>query len=144
MFKRFTKFGVFGGSGVLVDMAVLYVLCGPHLLSWNLSIGKAIAAEIAIVNNFVWNGLWTFRDAAIRQSSVRARAERLGRFNLICLAGIAISILLLNAQVHYFLINTYVANLVAIAGASLWNLFMNFKFGWAAPRNIPEPEIRHY
>ena len=131
--KRFLRFGLVGASGVLVDMGVLYLLADPQTLGWALSLSKVIAAETAIVNNFVWNELWTFRDISTSRTDWKSRADRFTRFNLICLAGIGISVLLLNFQVHFLHLNVYVANLLAIALASFWNFWMNIKFGWTQP-----------
>jgi len=131
--KKFIKFGLVGGSGVVVDTAMLFLLSDPRMLGLNLSIAKALAAESAIITNFIFNDLWTFRDISTREIGSRARLGRFGRFNLICLAGVAVSILVLDAQVKLLHFNIYVANLIAIFVASLWNFWMNLKFGWIAP-----------
>jgi dolichol-phosphate mannosyltransferase len=123
-------FCVVGGTGVLVDMGVLFLLADPQMLGWTLSISKALAAEIALVSNFVWNDLWTFRDISTNQSGWRARARRFLKFNLICLAGIALSVLFLKTQMRFFKMNVYVANFIAIVLVSLWNFGLNLKFGW--------------
>lgn len=132
--KRFIRFGLVGASGVLVDMGVLFLLADPRMLNWGLSLSKALAAETAIVNNFIWNDIWTFRDLSTSQTDWRARARRFARFNMICLAGIGLNILLLNGQVYLFQMNVYVANFIAIFLVSLWNFGMNLKFGWGLPR----------
>jgi dolichol-phosphate mannosyltransferase len=111
-------------------MGVLFLLAEPHLLGWNVSLSKCIAAEIAIVNNFVWNDLWTFRDLGARGNNVYSRGQRFLRFNLICLIGMAVSVGMLNLQTKVLHLNLYFANLVAILVASLWNFWMNLKFGW--------------
>lgn len=61
-------------------------------------------------------------------------AARLGKFNLICAAGIGLSVLLLNVQVHALGVNVYVANLIAIVVVSLWNFVLNWKWGWKLDR----------
>ena len=66
--KRYLRFGMVGASGVVVDMGMLYLLADPKMLGLNLSLSKAIAAEVAIVNNFAWNELWTFGDLSATQS----------------------------------------------------------------------------
>jgi dolichol-phosphate mannosyltransferase len=132
--KRYMNFGIVGASGIGVDMAVLFVLADPRMLHLNVSLSKALAAEIAILSNFMGNELWTFRDLAVADTSWRGRAARLGKFNLICLAGIAISVLLLNIQTYFFDINMYVGNLIAIFLVSLWNFGMNQRFGWQKKR----------
>jgi dolichol-phosphate mannosyltransferase len=111
-------------------MAALFVLADPRMLHMNLSLGKVLAAEIAIISNFAGNELWTFRDLAVAEPSWRGRGVRLGKFNLICLAGIGFSVLLLNIQTRFFDINMYVGNLIAIVVVSIWNFGMNQKFGW--------------
>jgi putative flippase GtrA len=130
MAKRYVNFGIVGASGIGVDMAALFVLADPRMLHLNLSLGKALAAEIAIFSNFIWNEAWTFRDRAIADPSWRGRTIRLGKFNLICLAGIGLSVLLLNIQTRFFDLNMYMGNLIAIVIVSLWNFGMNQRFGW--------------
>jgi dolichol-phosphate mannosyltransferase len=115
---------------MVVDTAVLPVLASPALLGWNLSVSKAIAAEIGLVNNFVWNELWTFRVLAANQRLWRHRLVRFFKFNLICTAGIGLSVLLLNVQVHGLGLNIYLANFIAIVLVRVWNFFLNLRFGW--------------
>ena len=131
--KRYLRFGIVGASGVVVDMAVLFLLSDPKMLAWNLSLSKALAAEVAIVNNFIWNEGWTFGDIAAAQHHWSARRRRFFKFNLICLAGIGLSILLLNVQVRYVAMNVYLANLIAIVLVSFWNFGLNLKYGWQPP-----------
>jgi dolichol-phosphate mannosyltransferase len=127
--KRYLKFCVVGGTGMVVDMGIVYLLASPSMLGWNLSVSKVIAAEVAIFNNFIWNEIWTFKDCR-GANSWKERQVRLGKFNLICLVGIGMSVLLLNAQVHWLRINMLVANFVAIVAASFWNFGMNKKLAW--------------
>jgi dolichol-phosphate mannosyltransferase len=134
LFKRYLRFGVVGVSGVAVDMAALFVLADPRMLGLNLSLSKALAAEIAIFGNFTWNELWTFRDLAV-DCSWRARMVRFGKFNSICLAGIGLSVLLINVQTRCFQMNMYLGNLLAILIVSVWNFGMNMKFGWVKKTN---------
>ena len=128
--RRYITFGIVGASGIGVDMAALFVLAAPCMLHLNLSLAKALAAEIAIGSNFIGNELWTFRDRAAADLSWRGRESRFGKFNMICLAGIGISVLLLNLQTRFFDVNMYVGNLIAIVVVSLWNFGMNQRFGW--------------
>lgn len=131
--KRYVRFGIVGASGIAVDMAVLFILSDPRMLAINLSVGKVVAAEIALISNFIWNELWTFGDISAAQSDWRSRLQRLVKFNLICLAGIGLSIVILNIQVRLLTMNVYVGNLIAILIVSVWNFGMNLKFGWNKP-----------
>jgi len=134
---RYVQFCVVGATGVIVDMGMLHLLAAPTLLGLNLSLSKAVAAEVAIVNNFAWNDLWTFRELNA-SAGWRARWARFLKFNLICLAGIGWSVLLLNLQVNRFHWNLYVSNLIAIVLVSLWNFWLNLHFGWVAKTRTAE------
>ncbi len=125
---RFLRFGFVGLSGVVVDMGILYLLHG--VLGWGLTRSAILAAEVAIVNNFVWNDRWTFGDLARSQRSLGKVLKRFVKFNLLCLMGLVLKILLLNLLFNVLGINEYVANLLAIAAVTLWNFWINLKLNW--------------
>lgn len=125
---RFLKFGLVGASGVFVDMGILYFLHG--VLGLGLTRSAIAAAEVAIVNNFVWNDLWTFHDLSREQRDWRRIVKRFLKFNLICLAGLILKVLLLNLLFNVFGMNAYLANLLAIAAVTLWNFWVNLKLNW--------------
>lgn len=132
---RFLRFGIVGFSGVFVDMAVLYLLSDPTTLGWGLTRSKIIAAEVAIVNNFLWNDAWTFADMSIRQRGWKKRFKRFLKFNLICLGGLGLNVLLLNVMFNFLGFNSfaygrYIANLIAIAIVTVWNFWLNLKLSW--------------
>ncbi|MBE9010226.1 glycosyltransferase [Pseudanabaenaceae cyanobacterium LEGE 13415] len=127
---RFLRFGLVGFSGVFVDMLVLYLLSDPSTLAWNLTRSKIIASELAIVNNFIWNDLWTFGDISRSQRGNRTRFKRFLKFNLICLMGLILNVLILNLLYNAFGINRYVANLIAIVLVTFWNFWINLKLSW--------------
>lgn len=129
-FGRFIRFGLVGLSGVFVDMTVLYLLSDPTTLSLPLTRGKIIAGEIAIINNFLWNDAWTFADVSMQQQQLRQRLKRFLKFNMICLAGLVLNVLVLNVVFNFIIPNRYIANLIAIAVATLWNFWVNLKLSW--------------
>ena len=139
--NRFLRFALVGSSGVIVDMGLLFLLSDPTMLAWGLTRSKLIAAEAAIVNNFVWNDAWTFGDVSAHQRGWRRRMRRFGKFQLICLAGVAINTLLLNLQFNLLHMNRYVANAVAIAAVTGWNFWLNLKLSWrvAEPGDTARP-----
>jgi dolichol-phosphate mannosyltransferase len=128
--KRFLKFGLVGFSGVFVDMAIFYLLSDASTLGWGLTRSKVIAAEVAVLNNFLWNDLWTFRDLAQKQSGWRKLIKRFVKFNLICLLGIGLNLIILNLLFNYFGVDKYIANLIAIAVVTIWNFWFNLKLSW--------------
>ncbi|MHB8523714.1 MAG: GtrA family protein [Limisphaerales bacterium] len=130
LFRRYAQFCIVGGSGVVVDMGLIYLLASPGVFGWNLTLSKVLAAEVAIVNNFLWNDAWTFRGCASK--GWKPRGARFLKFNLICTAGIVWSVALLNLQVYGWHWNVYFSNFVSIVLVSVWNFWLNAKFGWKA------------
>jgi dolichol-phosphate mannosyltransferase len=135
--NRFVRFGVVGLSGVVVDMGLLFLLSDPSMLGWGLTRSKLIAAELAIINNFIWNDTWTFRDIASHQRGFRHRLQRFAKFQLICLGGLVLNTVLLNLQFNLLGMNRYLANAVAIGIVTGWNFWLNFKLSWRAA----DPEL---
>ncbi len=127
---RLLRFGAVGLSGVVVDMAMLYFLSDPTMLAMGLTRSKIIASEVAIVNNFLWNDRWTFGDLAQGQTRKRQILKRFIKFNLVCLMGVILNVLILNALFNGLGINRYVANFIAIAIVTLWNFWINLKLNW--------------
>lgn len=78
---QLAKFGVVGGSGYLVNLAVF------SLLSGELSVHRALAAVgafcIAVTSNFVWNRHWTF---GAGESPAHPQAARFLLVSVGCLA----------------------------------------------------------
>ncbi len=127
---RFIRFGLVGLSGVFVDMALLYLLSDSSTLALPLTRSKIIAAEFAIINNFLWNDRWTFGDIANEQKHCYQRCKRFLKFNIICLGGLILNVLILNLIFNFVFANRYIANLIAIAIVTIWNFWINLKLNW--------------
>jgi dolichol-phosphate mannosyltransferase len=127
---RFIRFGVVGFSGVFVDMAVFYLLHDQNALGLPLTRSAILSAEVAIVNNFLWNDIWTFGDISKTQKGRRKQLKRFLKFNIICLAGLVLNVLLVNVLYNLFGVNEYLAKLMAIAAVTLWNFWINLKLSW--------------
>ncbi|ADI62823.1 glycosyltransferase [Trichormus azollae] len=127
---RFIRFGVVGFSGVFVDMAVLYLLSDPSTLALPLTRSKIISGEVAIFNNFLWNDAWTFADVSMQQKGWNQTIKRFLKFNVICLAGLVLNVVVLNIVFNLLIPNRYIANLIAIAVATIWNFWVNLKLSW--------------
>jgi dolichol-phosphate mannosyltransferase len=125
--KRFISYGLVGLSGVFVDMSIFYLL---GTLGWGLTSSKIVSSEVAVLNNFLWNDLWTFRDISSRQTGWEKLIKRFLKFNLICLIGIGLNLIILNLLYNYLGINKNLANLIAIAIVTVWNFWFNLKLSW--------------
>lgn len=121
VFRQFVKFSLVGGSGVVVNSALLFAL--HEWLSVRLLIASPIAVEAAILNNFFWNNLWTFRAGG---TSLR----RLAKFNLVSLVGMAITTGILYFLAEHYGLHYLLANLIAIGVATFWNFTLNLFWTW--------------
>ena len=129
-FIRWLKFNAVGAVGIVVQLAVLYILKSG--LGANYLVATAIAVETAVLHNFFWHERFTWSD---RKS--RARLERLAKFNL---TNGAISIIgnmaFMKILVDGLGMNYFLANLLSIAACSLLNFLVSdvFVFSGAAER----------
>lgn len=137
---RFLTFLAVGLSGLVVDMTILYLLTDQQTLHWPLTRSKILAAEVAIINNFLWNDRWTFGDMAAKQPGRRQKLRRFAKFNLVCLMGVGINVLILNIIYNWVIPNQYIANLIAIATATLWNFWINLKLSWRVTDRSSSPQ----
>ena len=127
---QFVKFCIVGGTGVLVDMTVLFLLADPKTSALNITLSKVLAAELAMLNNFVWNEIWTFRQLGEVTNSRKGWFVRLLKFNAICGVGIVLAVLLLHVFHTWMEWDLYLSNLLAIVVVTLWNFGMNSRFNW--------------
>lgn len=101
---RLFRFGVVGASGAALNTGVLYALY--HLADLPLLMASALAVELAVISNYLFNDRWTF-------ASPRLSCRVFAKFNAVSLVGIGLNVLavwLLVRSGVYFL----AANLVGI------------------------------
>jgi putative flippase GtrA len=137
---RLMKFGTVGASGVVVNLAALFV-GREYLLAWvasdklRLDLALGLAILLATVNNFTWNRLWTWRD---RSGAAGGRLlTQFAQYASACWLGILMQFLLsrwLATHIHYL-----VASLVAIAASSIFNFLLNDRWTFRhARRAVPD------
>lgn len=121
--SRFWRFAAVGMSGVLVNLSVystlLAVLKIPVVLSGTL------AAVIAMFSNFLLNSKYTWPHTG-RQQFLR----NLALFYLLCGLGVGINSIVLAGLTHWFQLNSYLAQLMGITCATLWNFTTNNRWNW--------------
>ena len=137
--KRFMKFGTVGASGVVVNLAVLY-LCQEYLfvaigsmdMRLNLSLGMAIF--FATVNNFFWNRAWTWSDRFHHPD--KHLILHFGQYALACWVGIVLQVILTKLFVIY--LYYLVANALAIVLASVFNFLVNNFWTFRSHKQVDE------
>jgi dolichol-phosphate mannosyltransferase len=126
--RRFLQFGIVGLSGVFIDLGIFYLL--REQVGLGLTRSAILSTELAILNNFLWNDLWTFRDVSRQQRGWQRRIKRFLKFNGVCLVGLILNVLLVNLLFNLLGINEYFAKLMAIAIVTAWNFWINLKLSW--------------
>jgi putative flippase GtrA len=117
---RIFRFSVVGGTGVIINTSVLYVL--SRWAGLPLVAASALAVELAAISNYLLNDTWTF---AARSPSL----GRFAKFNTVSLAGLALNVLsvwLLTRLGLYFLM----ADLVGIAAGFAANYVFSVRWVW--------------
>lgn len=122
--EELIKFGIVGGSGVLVNMGLLFIL--TRFLSVRLEIASAIAIEVSIVSNFLLNNLWTFK----KRDTHVPFWTRLLRYHLVTgLAGV-VNYLVLLLLVKTFGWHDMLSNLIGILIGTFINYSLNSLWTW--------------
>jgi putative flippase GtrA len=111
---RWIKFATVGGAGLAVQLAMLWALTKGTIPIW---LATAIAVETAVLHNFVWHEVWTWRghDRSLR-------LKRLWRFHLATGAiSIVSNTVLTVAFKHWLPIPLLAANVLAVATTAILN-----------------------
>jgi putative flippase GtrA len=111
------KFGIVGGSGYLINLAVFAVLTG------NLGVHHSLAAlgafGIAVTNNFLWNRHWTF-DPGDGSTGFQA-----ARFFAVSLGALGLNLAVLELLVANGGVGDLTAQAIAVAVAMPFNFLGN-------------------
>ncbi|MBP7411149.1 MAG: glycosyltransferase family 2 protein [Methanoculleus sp.] len=123
---KIVRFGLVGLSGIFVNMGLLYAL--TEIAGLYYLVSAAIAIELSIVNNFIWNDVWTFKSS--RDLRFGRRIQRFLSFQAVSVGGLAINMVVLYLLADIAGVYYLVANLVGIFVAFAWNYMVNRHFTW--------------
>jgi dolichol-phosphate mannosyltransferase len=124
--KRVFKFGIVGILGIVVNLGILYLLV--ELFTLNKDLASPIAIEFSILNNFIWNDLWTF--GSIEDQKVSGRWHRLVSFNIVSVGGAVINYGIFLMLTSWFAVYYLAAQLIGILIGFVWNFLANRRFTW--------------
>src|SRR5712672_3682895 len=133
---RWLKFNAVGGLGIIVQLAVLFVLkSGLHLsYLW----ATTLAVEAAVVHNFLWHERYTWRGRVL--PSCTTSLPRFLRFNFSTGAvSIVGNLALMKLMVGFGHMNYLAANGAAIAMCSAANFLISEM--WVFDKAAPEPRF---
>ena len=119
---RFVIFGIVGGSGFFVNMFFLWLFTDVFNIFYIISSIFAIA--IAMINNFIWNDIWTWRGEG--KPGVKAFFVRFLKFCLVAsFAGFVGNLGVLWILTDFFNVYYLVSNIFGIAVGTFINYFFN-------------------
>lgn len=128
---QLVKFGLIGGTGMLVDMGMFNLLratvFSPERVGWGPMAATVIATCIAIVWNWLGNRLWTFREHRRGEQALREGIEFFG----VSLAGMLIGLVPLWVT-HYglHLTDAVTDNISKLAGIGVGSVFRFALYRW--------------
>jgi dolichol-phosphate mannosyltransferase len=136
--RSWIRYAIVGFTGAVVNVGVLVFLAERR--AWPIGLALASAILLALVNNFLWNWLFTFRSSQARSAEPRAGVpSRLIHYGKACITGVVLNgslTLLLNWR-------GVPLPLASAAGVTLgggWNLLFNVPAIWRS-WDSPTPHI---
>ena len=114
---RFVKFNAVGVLGVAVQLGTLWLLTDVAAVHY--LIATPVAVMLAVVHNFVWHRLWTWKDRDVDVSCACARFLLANGF--VSLAG---NLGVMTALVSGAHVQPLAANAVAIVTSGLLNFWL--------------------
>jgi putative flippase GtrA len=120
--RRWLRFNLIGATGIVVQLAMLFLL--RSILHCNYLLATAFAVEAAVINNFLWHECYTWADRV--RPSWRESPLRLLRFNL-ANGGISIAgnLALMKILVGLAHMNYLASDAIAIVGCCLANFLVS-------------------
>jgi dolichol-phosphate mannosyltransferase len=120
------KFGIVGITGIFINMGFLFLFSEIFHIFYLIS--GFLAIELSIINNFIWNDIWTFGKEKNQAHSLVT--HRFFSYHIVSIGGMLINIgvLVIFTEIagFYYLIS----NLLGIFIAFSWNFLVNRMTTW--------------
>jgi len=116
--KEFVKFGVVGGIGTFVNIAVLYLLTEKAGVYYMVS--AIFSFIVAMTNNFILNKIWTFRE------NIKFKiGKKYLQFGLVSISALLVNLLFLYIFTEFFGVYYLISQVLAIGIALIINFLGN-------------------
>lgn len=117
-----------GLTGAIVHLLLLLFLVERE--GWPVVWALPVAIQCALLSNFTWNNAFTFRTLSRANASAGlGLAGRLGRYEVVCLTGAVLNILLTLLLLKWKWVLPVAAGAGLVLGG-VWNLFFNVPAIW--------------
>ena len=124
--KKATKYGLVGLSGIFVNMGVLILL--KEYVGFSIPFASFFAIELSIMSNFLLNDNWTFCGSGTHKLS--KWWHRFASFQFVAGGGSLINFVTLNLLTLLMGVDYRVANVIGILIAFGWNFILNRNLTW--------------
>jgi dolichol-phosphate mannosyltransferase len=127
---RIVQYAGVGLTGAAVNIWALKWLV--QVRNWRVPVAATAGAGLAIINNFIWNELFTFHEARKAEPGWANTMRRFAEFALFSVAGVGINILLIIILVSWLGLHFIPGIIAGIGVAAMWNFFTNSNATWRA------------
>jgi len=124
--KRVARFMLVGLSGVAVNEALIWML--TEQMGFHYLLSGTISTETAIINNFIWNDAWTFKDKS--KSMKQNTSKRFIKFQLSRIIGLTMGVVLLNLMTELLNLHYLLSNLYSIILVLAYNYISSQSWVW--------------
>ena len=126
---RMLKFGLVGLSGVPINYFGLWLF--KNQMHWPVVWAASAGVGLAIVNNFIWNDLFTFWETRRVDPGIKAMLRRFLLFTLFSLGGAVLNVAAV-AALERMRMPLLPAAAIGIGLAGVFNFVANANYSWRA------------
>lgn len=128
---RILKYAFAGLTGALVNiLSAIYLFM--RTLHWSLPAAALAGAALAIVNNFLWNDLYTFPETRRVDPGWTHMLGRFVTFATLSATGVAINVGVISLLQYAFRVRRGWCVVVGVGAGAVWNFLMNSNVTWSA------------
>lgn len=133
--RRIVKFGLVGTWGFVVNMFFLWFFTETVGLFYLFS--SLIAIEISLINNYVFNDLWTWRDRG--KEGKKEYLKRVLQYHATASAAMLANIAILWILTELFDVYYLASNVFGILCGAVLNFFLNDRWTFKHKKEIAKP-----
>lgn len=125
---RLFRFYVVGASGIGVSLGILWFMTEMAHVYYLLS--GVLGFELSVLNNFLWNEKWTFRDRIENSTMWHMRLKRLLKYNVVSLSTLLLNTAILFGLTHFLGVYYITSAIIGILVAAAFNYGINTSVTW--------------
>jgi dolichol-phosphate mannosyltransferase len=125
--QTWMRYAAVGFTGATVDVGVCVLLV--QLMGWPVALALAVAIQLALLSNFLWNRVLTFRGVPRSPGHGARIPARLFQYEKVCIPGAVLNALL-TLLLHWQGVALPLACAAGVMLGGAWNLLFNVPSIW--------------